>query len=171
MEKIILEIQKDLRTQFSDFKWAERDLIYKIEENTVSKLMNDLKLIENYLNYFLNKDLSEEVLDDIYRMTQLITWNEPLAALCSEKDRNINYAIQFVFSIYLRFGVPLKLWQDVADQSWILLKKYYAGAYANFESFKKENQQQWAACCNKLEEFREHPEYGDKIKAKDSGYV
>lgn len=171
MENIILEIQKDLKTRYIDFKWSNREVLYKIEEKNVNCLMNDLKLIEVYFNYFLSKDLSEEVLDDIYRMTQLITWNKPLAAKCTEKDRNVNYAIQFVFSIYLRFGVPLKLWQDVADQSWVLLKKYYTGAYADFENFKKENQQQWNACCSKLEEFREHPEYGDKIKAKDFGYV
>lgn len=128
-------------------------------------------LVDLFFKENLNLPLSEKGLDNLYRFSKFLVDNKQLKEKLSEKNYNFFRAIQYVFGPYLHFGIPLSQWNTLAKESWLILKDYHSGHFLSIEDFSEKNQSQWEKCCQLLEKFKDHPIYGEKIKAKDWGYT
>lgn len=128
-------------------------------------------LVSDFINELLQFDLSEENVTNLYLFLKFLTGDKQIKEFISEKDFNCYIAIQFCFGPFLHFQIPLDLWLPLAKDSWEYLKEYHSGNFQTIDDFTKSIQPHIEKCSNLLESFREHPIYGEKIKAKDWGYI
>lgn len=139
------------------------ELCIEIEKNP--------QIVSHFINELLSLDLSEEKINNLYFFSRFLVDNNRLKNIISEKEFNFYLAIQYLFAPYLHFQIPLALWFSLATESWKILKEYNSLKFSTIDDFANNIQSHIEKCSDLLESFREHPAYGEKIKAKDWGYV
>lgn len=165
------EIIRKLDTIY-DFKSPYIDPIKEVLESELLKeIEKDPFLASSFFTYILSFDLTEVGIKNLNLFSKFLVNNKQLKNVLPDKDFNFHTALRYVFMPYITFQIPITLWTPLATESWSILKKYNSNQFINIDVFSDKMQPHLKKCSELLDTFREHPLYGDKIKAADWGYV
>ncbi len=164
--RLVKLVDQCINRDFFDSKNSAQ-LIQSISDIALS----DLKMVEKFFMHMTQQPLSETIIDRIFEFSAVICRYSERKDEFNKKHRDIFYAVQFHFDLYLRFQLPFNLWQDLATQSWIYLVDFINGKYKDLKEFEDKTQAHWETMTVKLDEYQDHPKYGEKIRARTTGYV
>lgn len=143
----------------------------ELESELVKEIEKDTLLASSFFTYILSFELTEVGIKNLSLFSKFLVNNKQLKSVLPEKDFNFHTAMQYVFTPFITFQIPIALWSPLAKESWSILKKYNSNQFTNIDDFSDKIQPHLKKCSELLDTFREHPIYGDKIKAADWGYV
>lgn len=141
-----------------------RDEIYKL-------LTNEKDIADRSFSFLAQQPLSETSIKMIFNLGNLVAHFQGNSAHLSQRSKDMFYAVQQQFDINLRFQLPFNLWPELAKQSWIYMQDFINGKYKDLKEFNVKTQKHWEDMTLVLDKYENHPEYGDRIRARLTGYV